>query len=249
MKSFAVCFAKSRMRFLGVASAVLGIMASSAAGTYTVTGVQWVTTGVGLNGGYINLTGSYDVSYGIASQLNAPMFKQVGQGPPTGYPNLSNFATVMGVFRWVVQWQGAPGEPAPLNITGTAEYKGTSTASCDCTLYYGGPYVKATVSTADIFPCSAAVSTATPGVPRSDPETTPVTSPQFVTVGGSFTVLNAQTNTYIGYFNVAVNSSSSLTAIGLVNGPSTAGVANSYASLAVTVRLTQVAGQTVNPNL
>jgi len=85
----------------------------------------------------------------------------------------------------------------------------------------------------------------------SDPENTPWPGTQFVTMGATFTHVAGTVNTSIGYLNDVVNSGANMSANGSVqnNGFGIAGTATCTANMNVIIRLTQMMGQRLQPDL
>jgi len=243
---------------------VIAVLAASAlvplaqAGTYSVIGVQWYPSNtpgfgsvVGNGSWYINFSG-LDLKYGLTAGASAPWFTSGGMGPPVGHPNAASVVTVQGIWQWVVQWVGAPGEAAPQHITGIAEYLGTSSCAAWAMSFGGSGSCLGQLN--DLFySVSNGAASSTPG--QQDAPPTKYSSAnniiQNLTVGADFTYVAGTTNTYIGYFSDDVNDIASETANGTISqyGPSPTGEGIGSLAMDVTTRLCFVAGQRVQPDL
>jgi len=233
----------------------------ASAGTYSIVDIEWVpanSPGVGTNGGYIYFgiasqnENPLDLYYGLSSSVGAPWFTSAGMGPPQGHTSMTSVPSAMGLFRWKVQWVGAAGEAHPGYVSGTVEYKGSSVVTASC-FDYNLPVNSFAQITDPFYSCYVKAAASTPGTQDNPPpEYGLYNGANFVTIGSSeFMYVSGTTNTYVGYFNESVNSAGSLQANGALGdgGEGIAGVASSNATMNVIMRLTQVAGQQVQPNL
>jgi hypothetical protein len=223
------------------------------AGTYSVVDVEWYpagSPGVGTFGGFINFSGN-DVQYGLNGTCDAPYWTPNGMGPPQGHGSNNLVPTTMGTFRWKVQWVGAPGETPPGTVNGNAEYKGAGSCTASAEDFSASVAATATVSVSDVFfSCHNGATSGLPGV-VVNPGTanSPNNGAQNLAVGATFTYVTGTVNTYVGYFTDSVNSGANLNATASFLFEAPQSVSGCGASLSVTIRLTTVDGQQVQPNL
>ena len=223
------------------------------AGTYSVVSIEWYpsnTPGTATDGGYIHFgsTNSLDLEYGMSS----------GVGAPTNQGNSATASpSVNGTFRWKIQWVGNPGDAHPDSVLANVEYKGSGHTGANGTRYatIGGDAQGRASINDPYFSCGSLANSGAQTVTVSDPEDSTGNGVHNVPQGaGTFALVQGTTNTYIGYVLMTVNDNASLSASGdcrQTRGAEpliyTAGGAS--VSLSVTMRLTTVAGQRVQPDL
>ncbi len=225
-----------------VASATF-LMTAAHAGTYSIIGVEWFPAPIVSSGAYMNFSSAnpLDVVYGFSAGAVAA-------------PNSSITPSLIGGWRWKIQWVANPGDNIPSGVDGTVEVAGSASASAGGTSYVvdytGGGSASITdlynmintISISDASGSGEAVSTQA-NVPFNR---------KYATIGvGPFTLVSG--NTYVGYASDSASAQGTASAVGYTahHGFAQWIYASGSASIALanTLRLTIIDGQRVQPDL